>query len=243
MLKTLKRIIQDVRQASSLEQALQILVKRVQEAINCEVVNVYLLDYKNDDYVLAASEGLNLDKAFQIRFPENQGIVGQIGRREEPINIADAHQSPHYLSHPLINERELHGYLGVPILQHRKLYGVLTAQQAEEHCFDDEQEAFLITLAAQLGGLIAHAEATGELAALSLPPLSTSEEENSSSEITLNGIGCVAGISIGRAVVIYPQADIEAVPKQFTQNMEKEIESFTFGIPNRFIWNPNCSRV
>ena len=87
MLKTLKRIIQYVRQASSLEQALQIIVKRVQEAINCEVVNVYLLDYKNDDYVLAASEGLNLDKAFQIRFPEDQGIVGQIGRREEPINI------------------------------------------------------------------------------------------------------------------------------------------------------------
>jgi len=227
MLKTLKRIIQDVRQASSLEQALQILVKRVQEAINCEVVNVYLLDYKNDDYVLAASEGLNLDKAFQIRFPEDQGIVGQIGRREEPINIPDAHQNPHYLSHPLINEIELHGYLGVPILQHRKLYGVLTAQQTDEHYFDDEQEAFLITLAAQLGGLIAHAEATGELAALSLPPLSTSEEENSSSEITLKGLGCVAGISIGRAVVIYPQADIEAVPKQFSQNLEKEIESFT----------------
>jgi phosphotransferase system enzyme I (PtsP) len=225
MLKTLKKIIQDVSQAASLEHALQILVHKVKEAINCDVVNVYLLDYKNDEYVLAASEGLNLDNTFAIRFPNDQGIVGQIGRREEPINTANAHQSPNFIEHPLINESEFYGYLGVPILQHRKLYGVLTTQHQHQTAFDDEEEAFLITLAAQLGGLIAHAEATGELAELTLPKSHTSHDD-SSSETTLNGIGCVSGISIGRAVVIYPHADIEAVPKQFSSDPDKEIDSF-----------------
>jgi phosphotransferase system enzyme I (PtsP) len=227
MLKTLKRIIQDVRQATSLDQALQTLVQRVQEAINCDVVNVYLLDYKNDEYVLAASEGLVLDKAFPIRFPEIQGIVGQIGRREEPFNTENAHLHPHYLAHPLINEQDLKGYLGVPILQHRKLYGVMTAQQQDESCFDDEEEAFLITLAAQLGGLMSHAEATGELSQLTLPHSPEVHTELTSPEMTLYGIGCVSGISIGRAVVIYPHADIDAVPKQYTQHPEQEIQSFT----------------
>jgi phosphotransferase system enzyme I (PtsP) len=225
MLKTLKKIIQDVSQAASLEHALQILVHKVKEAINCDVVNVYLLDYKNDEYVLAASQGLDIDNNFAIRFPSDQGIVGQVGRREEPINTSNAHQNPSFIKHPLINELELHGYLGVPILQHRKLYGVLTAQHQFESLFDDEEEAFLITLAAQLGGLIAHAEATGELSELTLPKSVTSLNDTSA-EMTLNGMGCVSGISIGRAVVIYPHADIEAVPKQFCNDPDKEINAF-----------------
>jgi len=226
MLKTLKKIIQDVSQAASLEHALQILVYKVKDAINCDVVNVYLLDYKTQEYVLAASDGLQIDDTFPIRFPMNQGIVGEIGRREEPININLAHQHPHFYDHPLMPEDELHGYLGVPILQHRKLYGVLTAQQQTKAAFDDEEEAFLITLAAQLGGLIAHAEATGELKELTIAQQPDVEAESQSAEMTLNGIGCVAGISIGRAVVIYPYADIEAVPKQFTHDPDQEIQAF-----------------
>jgi phosphotransferase system enzyme I (PtsP) len=225
MLKVLKRIIQDVSHSASLEQALQILVQRVQEAINCDVVNVYLLDYKNDEYVLVASEGMNINKNYPIRFPMNQGIVGQVGRREEPINTENAHLHPHFIDHPLIPEQQLQGFIGVPILQHRKLYGVLTSQQKDENCFDDEEEAFLITLAAQLGALIAHAEATGELFDLTLP-ITDKTNEFSSPDMSLKGLGCVSGVAIGRAVVIYPQSNIDAVPRQSTQDVEHEINTF-----------------
>ncbi len=92
-----------------------------------------------------------------------------MGRREEPINIEEAPSHPDFHHNPLLGEEHLHSFLGVPIIQHRKLYGVLMAQRAENRCFDDAEEAFLITLAAQLGGIIAHAEATGELAQLTLP--------------------------------------------------------------------------
>ena len=226
MLKTLKRIIQDVSQAASLEQALQILVHRVREAVNCDVVSIYLLDNKTDEYALIAADGQLLDKNYPIRFPMNEGIIGQIGRREEPINIENAHLHPHFLQHPLILEEPLLGYLGVPILQHRKLYGVLLAQQQEEKCFDDEEEAFLITLSAQLGGLMAHAEATGELHELLHPISARQEQDYSTPEMSLSGIGCVLGVAIGRAVVIYPQADIDAVPRQTTIHPEQEIETF-----------------
>jgi phosphotransferase system, enzyme I, PtsP len=225
MLNVLKRIIQDVSHSAGLDQSLQILVQRVQEAIHCDVVNVYLLDYKNDEYVLVASEGMNLNKNYPIRFPVNQGIVGQVGRREEPINTENAHLHPHFITHPLIPEEPLQGFLGLPILQHRKLYGVLTAQQKDEQCFDDEQEAFLITLAAQLGGLISHAEATGELFDLTLPPNEKTNEQYTPN-IKLNGQGCVPGVAIGRAVVIYPQADIHAVPRQTAHNIPQEIKNF-----------------
>lgn len=225
MLKILKRIIQDVSHSAGLEQSLQILVQRVQEAIGCDVVNAYLLDYKNDEYVLAASAGIVINKAYPVRFSIHQGIVGQVGRREEPINIDNAHEHPHFMDHPLIPEQTLKGYLGVPILQHRKLYGILTSQQQDEQAFDDEQEAFLITLAAQLGALIAHAEATGELFDLTLPK-TENKTEFASPDMSLKGQGSVPGVAIGRAVVIYPQANIDAVPRQTTQDIKSEIESF-----------------
>ncbi len=225
MLKILKRIIQDVSHSAGLEQSLQILVQRVQEAIGCDVVNAYLLDYKNDEYVLAASAGIAINKAYPVRFSIHQGIVGQVGRREEPINIDNAHEHPHFMDHPLIPEQTLKGYLGVPILQHRKLYGILTSQQQDEQAFDDEQEAFLITLAAQLGALIAHAEATGELFDLTLPK-TENKTEFASPDMSLKGQGSVPGVAIGRAVVIYPQANIDAVPRQTTQDIKGEIESF-----------------
>ena len=224
MLKILKRIIQDVSHAACLEQALNILVQRVKEAINCDVVNIYLLDYKNEEYVLVAADGLAINKSFPIRFSLGQGIVGQVGRREEPINTENSQLHPHYADHPLIPEKHLQGFIGVPILQHRKLYGVLTSQQTAANCFDDEEEAFLITLAAQLGSLIAHAEATGELHEITLPPNDKSNEYNQ--DISLKGLGCVPGVAIGRAVVIYPYSNIDAVPRQNTQDVNHEINVF-----------------
>ena len=87
---------------------------------------------------------------------------------------------PDFHQNSLLGEKHFHAFLGVPIIQHRKLYGVLTVQRAEKRCFDDAEEAFLITLAAQLGGIIAHAEATGELAQLTQPkPVGTNKSEPS----------------------------------------------------------------
>ena len=51
--------------------------------------------------------------------------------------------------------------MGVPIIHQRRLLGVLVVQQAERRRFDESDEAFLVTLSAQLAGVIAHAQATG----------------------------------------------------------------------------------
>ena len=166
MLKILKRIVQNVTTASHLTEALTTLVACVQTAIDAEAVSVYLINNKHAEYVLIATEGLNKDAESKVRIALDRGLIGLVGRREEPINIEDASIHPEFYHTPLLNEDHLHAFLGVPIIQHRKLYGVLTVQQVAKRCFDDAEEAFLITLAAQLGGMIAHAEATGELAQL-----------------------------------------------------------------------------
>lgn len=225
MLKILKRIVQDVTSAPHLLGALNTLVDCVSAAIYADAVSVFLIDSKNRDYVLVATKGLNKEAESRVRISVDRGVIGLVGRREEPINLDDSSDHPDFYYNPLLKEEHLHAFLGVPIIQHRKLYGVVVAQQIAQRCFDDSEEAFLITLAAQLGGMIAHAEATGELALLTEQP-SLERPKLEHSPISLKGIGGVSGVAIGTAVVIYPPADIDAVPKNFIEDVDQEVEVF-----------------
>src|SRR3990167_8052204 len=225
MLKILKRIVQDVTIAPCLTEALTILVKHVRSAMNVDAVSVYLLDNSMLDYVLVVTDGLNKKAEMKVRVSVSEGLVGLVGRREEPMNIEDFSQHTDYYYNTLLGEEQMHAFLGVPIIQHRKLYGVLTVQETAKRCFDDAEEAFLITLAAQLGGIIAHAEATGELAQLT-HPVSKKSAFSDPLQMTLHGIACVPGVAIGTVVVVYPSADIDLVSRQITDDVEHEIFVF-----------------
>lgn len=225
MLKVLKRIVQDVTTASHLVDALAILVERVRKAVVADAVSVFLIDIKHAEYVLIATDGLNKTAESRVRVPIDSGLIGLVGRREEPFNIDNAQAHSEFHQNPLLGEESYNSFLGVPIIQHRKLYGVLAVQRTEQRFFDDTEEAFLITLAAQLGGIIAHAEATGELAQLTQAS-SVGLARPEMTQIALSGIGSVPGVGIGTAVVIYPPADIDSVPRRKADDIGKEIALF-----------------
>lgn len=221
MLRTLRRIVQEVNAAQSLNEALDVLVLRIKDAIKTQAASIYLIDIKNSEYVMMATQGLNPLAVSAIRVSLDQGLVGLVGRREEPINLEDAPSHSEYLHHPDAGEEKFRAFLGVPVLHHRRLYGVLTVQQEEQRCFDESEEAFLVTIAAQLGGVIAHAEAVGELAKLTLSATPLYEEE--SEEALISGLPSVPGVGIGTAVEVYPPADLDAVPKRQTETPEEDI--------------------
>ena len=75
--------------------------------------------------------------------------------------------------------------------------GVLVVQQQERRKFDESEEAFLVTMSAQLAGVIAHAEATGNIAA-------AAKATSTSKEARFLGAPGSPGVGIGKAVVIYP---------------------------------------
>ena len=69
-----------------------------------------------------------------------------------------------YLVDAETGEERYASFLGAPIIHHRRVMGVLVIQQKERRQFDEGEEAFLVTMSAQLAGVIAHAEATGSRA-------------------------------------------------------------------------------
>jgi len=67
MLDVLRRIVQEVNLANNLEQALNIIVKRVKSVIEVDVCSVFLINEQNNEYVLMATDGLNPDAVGKVR--------------------------------------------------------------------------------------------------------------------------------------------------------------------------------
>jgi len=219
MLDQLRRIVQKVNAAKDLQSALNIIVSRVRESLSTQVCSVYLLDSDINCHVLLASEGLNEEAVGHVSLELGEGLVGLVAKHAEPINLQDAplHPSYHYLKET--GEEEFHAFLGVPIIHHRAVLGVLVVQHQARRRFDEGEEAFLITLSAQLAGVIAHAEATGAIEGISPSGQKTSDT-------AFAGVSGSSGVSIGEVVVVFPHADLSLIPDRRAKNIDKEIELF-----------------
>ncbi|MCG8669033.1 MAG: GAF domain-containing protein, partial [Pseudomonadales bacterium] len=119
MLETLRRIVQEVNAAEDLTTALDVMVTRVRETMGTEVCSVYLNDSQASCYRLMATEGLNKSAVGQATLGLSEGLVGQVGLREEPINLEDAPSHPKFRYLQETGEEPFHAFLGVPIIHHR----------------------------------------------------------------------------------------------------------------------------
>jgi len=166
MLSTLRQIVQEVNAAPSLQAALDIIVQRVKSAMQSEVCSVYLLDPATNRFVLMATDGLNPETIGKVSMSPSEGLVGLVGSREEPLNLEHASEHPRYRYFKDTGEEHYESFLGAPIIHHRRVLGVLVIQQGERRSFDEGDEAFLVTMSAQLAAVIVHAEATGSIRSL-----------------------------------------------------------------------------
>lgn len=218
MLKSLRRVAQEVFGAVDLAEALAIIVRRVRETMRTEVCSVYIHDPATDRYVFMATEGLN--KALEGRFSLalDEGLIGFVARRAEPLNLEDAEAHPNFKFIEGSGEEVFKSFLGVPIIHHRQVLGVLVVQQREQRRFDEEEEAFLITLSAQLAGMIAHAGAARSV---------RRDARNLAARPTeFAGVAGSPGIAVGRVVVVSPPADMRAVPSRECADPQAEVRLF-----------------
>lgn len=220
ILDSLRTIFQEVNTARSLPEVLTIIVTEVHAAMGAEVCSVYLFDETDQHYVLMATKGLRQQSIGKVRLAMGQGLVGLVAAKEEPLNLQDADKHPNFVYFEEIGEEIYHSFLGVPIIHHRKVLGVLVLQQQAERRFATEEEAFMVTVCAQLSGAIAHAEATGALGKLA------SAGRGKSKEAIFHGIASSPGVGIGRVVLAQQAMDLASVPERHTSKPSAELKIF-----------------
>ncbi len=216
MLNSLRNIVQEVNAARDLPSALGIIVSSVKAAMRTHVCSVYMRDDEGG-YVLLATDGLNQNAVGHVRLSAGEGLVGRVVVREEPINLEQAEAHPSYQYFPETGEERYSSFLGVPIIHQRKVLGVLVVQQVEQRRFDEGDEAFLVTMSAQLAGVIAHAEATGGL---------NNDKNKTATQARFMGVAGAPGIAIGEAFVIAPEADLRSVSYKPCEDVDAEIAFF-----------------
>ncbi|MDA5537011.1 phosphoenolpyruvate--protein phosphotransferase [Yersinia mollaretii] len=158
MLMRLREIVEKVAMATSLTDALELLVNETCLAMDTEVCSIYLADNDRRCYYLMATRGLKKPRGRIITLAFDEGIVGLVGRLAEPINLADAQSHPSFKYVPQVKEDRFRAFLGVPIIYRRQLLGVLVVQQREHRQFDESEESFMVTLATQLAGILSQSQ-------------------------------------------------------------------------------------
>ena len=223
MLNMLRTISQEVNAAKDLPAALAIIVKQVRVAMNSHVCSVYLYEADSDRYLLMATEGLNKRAVGKVSMASHEGLVGLVGSRAETITLEDAMSHPRFLYFAETGEKRYASFLGTPMIHHRQVLGVLVVQQKERRQFDEGDEAFLVTMSAQLSGVIAHAEATGSIRGLG-------KQGKGIQEARFIGVPGAPGAALGTAVVVLPVADLDVVPDKTSIDITEQLELFALAL-------------
>jgi phosphotransferase system enzyme I (PtsP) len=106
--------------------------------MEAEVCSLYLFDPQRERIVLRATVGLDRESVGKVSMRLNEGLVGLVLEKDEPVCVPDAISHPRYKYFPETGEERFHTFLGVPVRDHdgrKKPLGVLVAQTLERRKF------------------------------------------------------------------------------------------------------------
>jgi len=222
MLNILQRIVQEVYTATNLDEALAISVRRIKEYMAVDACSVLIADPQDGQYVLMATDGLNPSSVGKVRLGRGEGLVGLVAERREPISVENAAEHPRYRYFPETGEERYHAFLGVPIIYYRRVLGVLIVHQRQRRRFSKDEEALLVTIAAQLAGAINDGDSSGGISRLM--------GEQMLSTNVIQGMPAAPGIAIGTVILPSPFVTLATVPDRSIQDVDQEEAAFRAAI-------------
>jgi phosphotransferase system enzyme I (PtsP) len=129
------------------------VVRLIASTMVADVCSIYLR-HRGGQLILIATEGLKPEAVGNTRLSANEGLVGLVSRRAEPMAIQDAPRHPSFSYRPETGEDPFHAFLGVPILRGGRVIGVLTVQNRTERVYGDEEIDSLQTIAMVLAEIV-----------------------------------------------------------------------------------------
>ena len=149
----MNRLRQVMAEEGETRSRLDKVVRLIASTMVADVCSIYLR-LQGGALLLIATEGLKADAVAATRLSVNEGLVGLVARRAEPMAIQDAPRHPSFSYRPETGEDPFHAFLGVPILRGGRVIGVLTVQNRTERAYDDEEIDNLQTIAMVLAEIV-----------------------------------------------------------------------------------------
>src|SRR6187402_1571225 len=148
-LRLLTETIAAVNSSLDLEEVLELVARKVADALGADACFVYLYDERADELVLRATHGTRVEEMTRRpRMRPGDGITGSAAAERAPIAIAArAHLDPRFKLFPNLPEDEYESILAVPILARQKLEGALNVRTREPRAFTDDEVELLVAIA------------------------------------------------------------------------------------------------
>ncbi len=144
-----------------LEQLLDELLVRVQEALDVDTVAILLYDEQANELVARAAKGIEEEVEQGVRLPIGQGFAGRIAGERVAIFIADVDHAD--ILNPILREKGIRSLLGIPLIVEGALIGVLHVGSLTPRTFGQNDLAVLQLAAARAAPAIERAQLLAEL--------------------------------------------------------------------------------
>lgn len=200
-------IVQAAAEAASPDAQVTHIVDAIQDCMDVDVCSLYLADEKGN-LVLAASHGLASGAVGRTRLPVGTGLVGLVARTRHPLNIIEPSEHPDFYFLPGIGEDLFRSFCAAPLVRGGNTVGVLAVQCLQPRQLSSEEEAFLVTLGAQLALVVAN--------------WSDWQGSDPSLPRIFKGVKGAPGIGIGTAHLC-DEADLMSVVEGHSENPERDI--------------------
>src|SRR5688500_4645742 len=159
-LRLLTETIAAVNSTLDLEEVLELVARKVADALDADACFVYLYDDRSDELVLRATHGTRVEEMTRRpRMRPGEGITGTAAADRAPIAIADrADLDPRFKQFPNLPEDEYASILAVPIVARDKLAGALNVRTRAPREYTEAEIDLLLAIASQVAQTIEHAK-------------------------------------------------------------------------------------
>src|ERR671919_694495 len=160
-LRLLTETIATVNSSLDLQEVLELVARKVSDALATDACFVYLYDERSGELVLRATRGSRVEEMTRTpRMRPGEGITGVAAADRAPVMIpAQAHLDPRFKQFANLPEDEYESILAVPILvRGQELEGALNVRTREPREFGEPEIDLLVAIAAQVAQTIEHAK-------------------------------------------------------------------------------------
>lgn len=236
-----------ISHSHDLQETLDSIVATVADRTQTEVCSIYILDRKKNRLTLCATMGLEPESVGKVSMGIGEGLTGLVIERMKPVMVVDALAHPRYKYFPETHEEHFHSFLGVPLLENKMPLGVLVVQTSRRREFSRDEIRLLTTISAQVASIIVQARLAESLkskeqerkefqkrmneAMRKLRSYEGNRREKASKlkqhwRGRLTGLAASPGFGQGKAFVLEPRMDLNAIKKQKARSPRREIERF-----------------
>jgi two-component sensor histidine kinase/putative methionine-R-sulfoxide reductase with GAF domain len=159
-LRLLTETIAAVNSSLDLQEVLELVARKVADALGTDACFVYLYDEGADELVLRATHGSRVEEMTRTpRMRPGEGITGTAAAERAPVMIpAQAHLDARFKLFPNLPEDEYESILAVPIVAREKLEGALNVRTRQPRAFSEDEVELLVAIASQVAQTIEHAK-------------------------------------------------------------------------------------